>query len=750
MPDDTSVSEFLYKVDLDQAGLKRVQDGLARTRSAIKDTVAEVKKMDLAGRSGSQGMLNLVEATQKAQSRLGSLAGSIRTDASEFQKLQAEARKAADAIEDTSTKASKFNAGNTLSKFSQLASPFSPQLAGALNFGGDAVEAVPKLGELKEAIAGVGVAGVVAAAGVGAAAAAILYANQHVADYTSGLREVTEREREFYELRVAGTTKSIQAAIEEAKFEQQVAQARVDDLQSVAAGYDELHRRAGLLSGFADGVIEVFGAFGATNFKDIRDARLQYDEAQAALGKANKQVELYTGLLDDQSTATNDAAAREKDLLDRRREAATQIAQLNEQERDLRARADETNLQTSQDRNLRDKRAKEDFDAQQEAAERGHQGRLSEITKNGQKRIQDANAQIAKLGESLNKVAADYFKKRGDVERDYMQSELKALEKFRRDEAKSDAEYGKNRKRALEDLNQSLLDAEADNNVVAFLQAQREGEKNLQRMAEDHSDEEAERQRQFNEERELARQQFQERLDQLQEEAEQRRADIQEQIAERQQAKQELLKDIAEQLAAEKQRYKEQSDANAASFKQRADRQREDDQITDRRRADALAKSLQEIEQKKAAEVKAAEGVKIAWTAAGNTIAGIAASIRSGLSSGSKTTSSTSGGGSTGGGTKKPTAFATGGFATRPTSALLGERPGWGDAVIPYRQSEGFERAMARMGLGGMQVVINQGTVIVSDYASKAEVQQIISAENVKLGAAVVKGIQLSRSGAQA
>ncbi len=207
-----------------------------------------------------------------------------------------------------------------LSSLSQLA----PGPAGeALRLGADVTGALDDIGGVKEALAALGPVGIAAALGVGAVSLALIEQNKIASETTSGLKAIVERERQFYELRVAGTTKSIEAAIKAAEFEQKVAQARVDDLKFVEQGYKETAETLGVFTG---AVIELGGAVGVGGLKNIRDARVAYDEANEALNKANQTVTLYKGLLDDTSTVTHDAAAAEAELLKQRQLLTDQLA----------------------------------------------------------------------------------------------------------------------------------------------------------------------------------------------------------------------------------------------------------------------------------------------------------------------------------------------------------------------------------------------------------------------------------------
>lgn len=195
--------------------------------------------------------------------------------------------------------------------------------ADALRLGADVTGALDDIGGLKTALVSLGPVGIAAGLGIAAVSLALVEQNKIASETTAGLKAIVERERQFYELRVAGTTNSIQAAVKAAEFEQKVAQARVDDLKVVEQGYKETAETLGIFTG---AVIELGGAIGVGGLANVRDARVAYDEANKALAKATATTALYAGLLDDTSTATNDAAAAEAELLKQRQLLTDQLA----------------------------------------------------------------------------------------------------------------------------------------------------------------------------------------------------------------------------------------------------------------------------------------------------------------------------------------------------------------------------------------------------------------------------------------
>lgn len=750
MPEENNVSEYLFKADIDQAGLKRIEQGIKNTRQFIRDLAAENKKLDLSGRAGGEGINALAQASQKAQSRLGSLSNSVRINANEFENLQAEARKAGDEAQKAIDKAATAGKGggrqglSALGSISQVASIVSPELGQALNFGQDVGESISKLKDLKGGIAEIAPIAGVATIGVVAITAAFAKMQADLEPAKKALEGALAAQSSYYEfIAKGGTSEDAQKRIDELKKLADTQQSIIDENQKAL---DAAFKDAQATSG--DVVARLAFLVGDADDKVGQSTK----DAQEKLAAYQGEMARLQAALESGGLAANDTTKAEGELATKRQEAYSQLIKLAQQERDLRNSAAEETIKVNEERRIRDERAQEDFDLQAEVAEKAHQGRLTEINSQGNKRIQDANEQIAKLGESLTEVATKYFADRRKIESDYMRSELAALTKFRADEEKASAQYNKERKRRLEDLNDDLLDAESANDVVRFIAAQKAAEKDLNRQKEDFDDQTKERQAQYDEERAQAQEQLQDRLNQLQDEASARRADIQQQIQERQQARNEIIKDIRDQLAAENARYKEQTDAAQAAFDLRAKRQKEDDDRQDKARAAALQKSLKEIDDKRKAEEVAAGIVRVAWISAANSIA---AAARAAASARSSSSSSGSGSGSGGGGSGSgggsgytPTAFAFGGVIKKRTIAEMGERPGYHEAVIPYRPSEGLERTLARMGIGGTQIIIQQGNVTVGDIASMSEVRAVIVDENTKLGQAVVNGIARAKAGA--
>lgn len=496
----------------------------------------------------------------------------------------------------------------------------------------------------------------------------------------------------------------------------------------------------------ADGIKALFG--GLADITSADDALVKRaDELRTAISNNEAIVARFVDELQRGGFTINDLRAAEAELDAQRVQSEATIAQLAEQRASLLRQEGQTVSQLTEDRIVADLREQQDWNLQREAAQKAHddrmlaideqgQERLESIRKQGADRLVQAEAAIAKLGLSLADIDVQLGKDRAKINNDFMRGEIDDLEKYRKEEAKRQQDYNKERLRRIEDLQDELLSAEEGNDVIRFIAAQRQGEKDLRRMAEDADEETRERQEQFEEEREIARQRHDERLAEIEEAAAQRKADIQEQIIEREAAKQQLIQDIADQLAAEKLRIEETKKAEQLAFEERRKaeedardlrqrREDEDQARADLRRQNALSQQLADIDRKSLAEQRAIQAV-IDKVSLLRTIAAGFGNGSSGSSTGTNSSYTNPGSGGGGGGTLNPggTAFRIGGVIRQKTIAMMGERPGYHEAIIPFRPSRGLAAEMGSMGMGGQVFNISLGDI--GAGVSKVEVEGYI------------------------
>jgi hypothetical protein len=86
-------------------------------------------------------------------------------------------------------------------------------------------------------------------------------------------------------------------------------------------------------------------------------------------------------------------------------------------------------------------------------------------------------------------------------------------------------------------------------------------------------------------------------------------------------------------------------------------------------------------------------------------------------------------------------AFAGGGVVDRPTFGMFGERPGYAEALVPFRKSEGIGAALARLGAGGSSVAFNAPISIGADM-SRGEVEGAL----IGMATAILDGMAQARA----
>lgn len=319
------VSKLRFAADLSavESSARTLRQYIQATRDALK-AESDLNSASLKLASSQKLVDDSLRSSFSSQvsSRLSDLKNKTEAETQAMQRLRASiegVKNAADDLPDL--KDSDFNGGGDklaagrqfLGAAGSIASRVSPEAGTGISVISSIVEANKELPKFKDAISELPPVALAAGAAFAGLVAGLEIGNRVAVDNTAAIRDVTGRTKEYYELLVTGTTDSINAKIAEAELQKRIAQAQVDELSFVADGYDEVHRRAGALSGVADGIIEIAGALGGKNFKDIRDARIKYDEANASLAEANKNLDLYKGLLDDTNVKENDRNAALKE-----------------------------------------------------------------------------------------------------------------------------------------------------------------------------------------------------------------------------------------------------------------------------------------------------------------------------------------------------------------------------------------------------------------------------------------------------
>lgn len=529
-----------------------------------------------------------------------------------------------------------------------------------------------------------------------------------------------------------------------------------------------------------EGDLEARLRFAAAQISSADDPLVaRADELRKTLAADEAAAARLRDELEKGSFTINDLAAAEEELTKAREEANERIEQLEQQRTEILSRNGQTIHDQTEDRIIRDLRENADFQRRRQDQEQAHRDRLAQIDEDGTARLEEirqqgadriaaADKELAKLNASIADVAQDFRDDMAKIDSEFMADERKAYEDFRKDVLREDKQFAKERARMLEDINNDLLDLEMANDVSGFVQRQRQAEIELRRQQEDHDEESQAETDAFQEERRIAQERRAERIADLQAAADERRADLQEQLAERQAAKAQLIQDIADQLAAEKQRIAESREAAIQAFedqKRREDeerqirltRQREDEERADLRRQNALNQQLAEIDRKKAAESAAIDVIIAKVNALRAAISSMSIpSLGGALSAGTNSSYFKTGGNNilqsaaswvagfkgtnaTGGSSSfRPFAFAEGShgrLVDKPTMGLLGERPGWGDLVIPFPKSGGASMP----GMGGVTVQLSIGTLGVGDIAGVSQATAIAEGIATQLAGKVLE-----------
>lgn len=528
--------------------------------------------------------------------------------------------------------------------------------------------------------------------------------------------------------------------------------------------------------------------------KDLADRRAQleivrqqyealgasFDPAQrAALGQAGEVWEAEiarltaaeTDLAASVENTTNNIlpaiAAREAEqkaiedaeaALKKREQAEKTLATLADQRAGLESQAALQAGETAAARALRDAREQEDFDRAREttlakhvdrlaAIEADGQQRIVDLRKQGVKRLADADKGIGETNQKIAELAGTLAKDISEAEARAAGDRAKTLDKARQDEQKALVDFNRRKRAIQQSFDDAAFDAELTSDVLALIEAERRRDAELKQNSEQFDDAKQQRQQALADELAKIEEQKQARIAEIQAAAEARRQELERELAERQAARAALVSEIQAQLEAEKTRIAETKKAaqdalteqlasEDAARKLRLQRQAEDDRITDQQRRAALNRQLADIQAKALAEQQAAGLVAAAWTNAGKQAAAAAPApgTSSSLSSPYRAPSS--------GGARQRIAFASGGIVTRPTVGLLGERPGYHEALIPFQQSQGIGAGLKAAGLtGGNQVVINLGSI--GGDVSRAEVESNLKA----LGDAVLHILADARNG---
>lgn len=453
------------------------------------------------------------------------------------------------------------------------------------------------------------------------------------------------------------------------------------------------------------GIQAIFAAFAESN-SAVPNLVTKYEalnkaitENEASLDDLNKRYAEAQALvkIDDLQKEYNDQLQRSGAVID----------QLKQQYNDLTAAFEEQTRQREEDQRLQDRFQAEDRQLQDTQRAENHQDNLAKIEEDGNQRVEDLreNSQDrladleARKNDRIEKINADLEKAIANQREDLQKDEDLKTRKFRQDQQKADDKYQEERKRRLEDQAQELLDAEASNDVEAFIRAQQQAEKENQRRDEDFQKAQQQRQEEFDTEAAERRQQRDDRIAELRAEAAERTQIARDEFEKEKAA---LIAKTDEQINEELARIDERKNAAIAAYNEETDaliaaRERADQRaailegVQESRRQAAHQAELARLSEREQAENDLLTGYIIKLNTLRNQLYAIN-NPNASTTSAAPSINPLPG--------QKIRSFATGGIADRPTLALIGDRPGYREALIPFRQSEGIEAALSRLNIG--------------------------------------------------
>jgi len=486
------------------------------------------------------------------------------------------------------------------------------------------------------------------------------------------------------------------------------ADAAQQDIIDAQASYDAyVASRSNPLQAFGDAV-GFFGDQEQVLADSITEAQNRFQGLVVDMSSLNEAIQ-------NGETATNDLAAQERDLAEAREQDAkdsiaaqeaalraneatqARIAQLAQQRADILANQAIAETNALQSEKLEKKFAQEDEKAELSQ----HLSALADIRADGAAKVKAIEEELAalpvELAEALADVNAKGTKELDKLNQEYFKSQIKATKDFAKESGRIVSDTAKAAKRLAEDLADNLADAARDNDVVAFLELQKDGQKELKRNAEDAAESEKRRAEDFAQQQEEQRNAFQQRqaeiLANLAEERAQVLQSFMEKRAQLELERQQVLANTQSAIAAENARFaqKQAQDAQAAA------RDKERMALKQAQEDSALKRQLAAIDQKTNAELQGLSRVAAAAASLGSS-----KSTKSGL------------GGGVGG--------------------------GLGFSGLNKNNKSGFSKGSA----GNNTVIVN---ATVGDVATGNQVTNAINQNNQAFMSAILKGVSGAQGG---
>ena len=380
------------------------------------------------------------------------------------------------------------------------------------------------------------------------------------------------------------------------EFLEQRAQAERDfqktqeDLAITQAEYNRVIEEGGPLT-------KLLGVNEEALFNRIQEQEGAVREAAITLDEYNSRVFDSELLINDNSLALEGLNEERQTAIEETDRLAATLGQFEERRSQLAETRAISERNALENETLAAKFAHEDDLAE----EKEHFSNLADIASEGRDKIAAINTELSALPQDrLNKLGDVESKgndKLGKLRSDFFKKSNDKLADFQKATAKVESAGAKKRLRAAIDAQEALDDAERANDVIGFLKAQRESEKQLQRGLEDEQTSEQERVQGFVDAQAREREAFQAKQADIQAAIQLEREAVNASFTER---REKLLEAIdleraanEAQIESENARFQEQE----AQQDQQADRQAQRDALRDTQQERAHQRQLSQIQE---------------------------------------------------------------------------------------------------------------------------------------------------------
>lgn len=523
----TKTYKVISSYEVDEKTLKQaVSAADAVVKATEKLGQVEVE----AGRKSAQYADALQDVANKQRS-LASVGKTISDSIDDQERHLKDAARAADAYGDAYRRASQ-----DVEQFGDVATNIS-QVSGLLRgvglggiadiamVGADVSDAVEGIRRLQPALQGVGqtvadiIPGISSATGglaaLGAAGIAVGVAAAAGAVALEAWKTANDEIVEGVENWIAATNEYNQSGPANAQAAQESVDAWNDQISEnqkridlLRESYEHYTNGMGVLTRVYDNMLNLGG------IKSMREEMERLEDANAQLNIQIAEARTEFGSVVD---VTKTLISAEGALEAKRREqaqsaetlAAAQADYLAEQESVAQRSRDAafSALDAERDRiNLyRELNSILDTSGQEASLTDASEKRIAGLTATFDKFVASAEKKIISINQKL---AADLAAN----DRNYMAESLKATEAYYQQERKLEDTHNRERLRIIRDMNNDLLSAEEDNDVIAFIRAQRAGEERLSQLDEEAQAEAKQRSQDFQAEQKERRIEYQQRI----------------------------------------------------------------------------------------------------------------------------------------------------------------------------------------------------------------------------------------------